>query len=249
MNTKLEREPVVEVAPLGSPVESEINIGAVPAGSNAQTSSRDVRCDGDPEDNGSNCSRPHEPVSPPTQPVKATIIKGSTKAELLGWAKETIDAGENSLRDAVEALALAQKDFNATQREIAEAVGRSASWVNRVLKWRRSGYRDYSPFGPTTKAGRVAHAQQRVKASKLRKPDATTTKMRADAKTSSSSVYTKTGKPSPAQAKGELIYAIRHWWPYTDNAGRIEVTAVFLKQKGVSVSGANDPSSTSGAIS
>jgi hypothetical protein len=119
-----------------------------------------------------NCLRPHEPASPPT-PVKATVIKGSTKADLLSYAKAAIDEGESLLRAAAEALALAQKDFNATQREIAEAVGRSASWVNRVLKWRRSGYKDYSP---TTKAGRVAHAQQRVKVSKPGKPDTTTTK-------------------------------------------------------------------------
>jgi hypothetical protein len=107
---------------------------------------------------------PHEPASSPT-PVTVTVTNGTMKAELLSRAKAAIEAG-GSPRDAAEALALAQKDFNATQREIGEAVGRSASWVNRLLKWRRSGYEECSPFGPTTRAGRVAHARQRTMASK-----------------------------------------------------------------------------------
>jgi hypothetical protein len=174
-------------------------------------------------------------ASPP-KPVTTTVTNRTTKAELLSRAKAAIEAGESSLRDAAEALARAQEDFNATQREIAEAVGRSASWVNRLLKWRQSGYKEYSPFGPTTKAGRVAHAQQRTKASKPRKPKATTTTTSADAETSSSSadVGTSTSrKPSPAEAKGNLMHAISHWWPYMDQAGKIEVTVFFFKQKGV----------------
>ena len=196
------------------------------------------------------CSPPHAPASPPR--VKPTVTKGSTKAELLSRAKAAIEAGESFLRDAAEALALAQKAFNASQREIAEAIGRSASWVNRLLKWRRSGYKEYSPFGPTTKAGRVAHAQQQAKASKLRKPEATTTKTPADAETSSSSVDAETStsrKPSPAEAKRNLMYAIRRWWPYMDHAGKVEITAFFLKQKGVPASGAIDLSRASSAIS
>jgi hypothetical protein len=31
----------------------------------------------------------------------------------------------------------------------------------------------------------------------------------------------------------------RHWWPYTDHAGKVEVTAFLFKQKGAPVSGAN----------
>jgi len=95
----------------------------------------------------------------------------TTKAELLSRAKAAIEAGEQSLQEAAEALGLAQEDHSATQREMAEAVGKSASWVNKLLKWRRSGYKDHSPFGPTTKKGRVEHAQQRAKVSKPRKAD------------------------------------------------------------------------------
>jgi hypothetical protein len=118
-------------------------------------------------------------VSPP-KPVTATVAIGTTKAEVLSRAKVAIEAGE-SPRDSAERLASVQENFRATQREIAEAVGRSAGWVNRLLKWRRSGYEEYSPFGPTTTAGRVARAQQRTKASMPRDPEATTTTTSADA--------------------------------------------------------------------
>jgi hypothetical protein len=181
----------------------------------------------------------------PLTPAIATVT--NTKAELLCRAKAAIEAGESSLRDAAEALALVQEKFNVTQREIAEAVGRSASWVNRLLKWRRSGYKEYSPFGPTTKAGRVAHAQQRTTTSRPGKPKAATTTTLADSETSSSSTDAETStsrKPSPAEAKGNLMYAISHWWPYMDEAGRVEVTDFFFKQKGVPLSGANDQSRT-----
>ncbi len=188
----------------------------------------------------------------PLRPVTAAFTTRPTKAELLSRAKAAIEAGESSLRDSAEALALAQSDFNATQREIAEAVDRSASWVSRLLKWRRSGYTEYSPFGPTTKAGRVAHAQQRAEASKPRKPKATTRTTSADAETSSSFADAGTStfrKPSPAEAKGNLMHAISRWWPYMDHAGKVEVTAFFFKQKGVPVSEANDRSCTSNAVS
>jgi hypothetical protein len=105
-----------------------------------------------------------EPDAPPT------AVNTTTKAELLNRAKAAIEDSEQSLHDAAEALGLAQEDHSATQREMAEAIGKSASWVNKLLKWRRSGYNDHSPFGPTTKRGRVEHAQQRAKPSKARKP-------------------------------------------------------------------------------
>jgi len=77
----------------------------------------------------------------------------TTKADLLSRAKDAIQAGDQSLREAADALARAQEDFNLTQREIAEAVGKSAAWVNQLLRWRREGCPG-SPFGPGSKAGR-----------------------------------------------------------------------------------------------
>jgi Homeodomain-like domain len=89
----------------------------------------------------------------------------TTKADL-SRAKDAIEAGDQSLHDAAEALALAQEDFKASQREIAEAVGKSPAWVNRLLRWRREGCVG-SPFGPGSKAGReqrkrVQSTEQRV---------------------------------------------------------------------------------------
>src|ERR1700724_3668348 len=69
----------------------------------------------------------------------STRSNGTTKAELLSRAKMAIEDGERSLRDAAEVLALAQKDFDATQREIAAAVGKSVAWVNRLLQWQKEG--------------------------------------------------------------------------------------------------------------
>lgn len=102
--------------------------------------------------------------------------KPMTKAELFSIAKIAIERGEDSWqegkkywREAAEAFARTERDFGATQRQMAKAVGRSASWVNRLLKWRRSGYKELSPFGPTTKEDRVAHAQQSATHAKSRK--------------------------------------------------------------------------------
>ena len=49
---------------------------------------------------------------------------------------------------------LAQKDFDATQREVAAAVGKSVAWVNRLLQWQKEGCPG-TPFGPGSKASRA----------------------------------------------------------------------------------------------
>ena len=56
-------------------------------------------------------------------------------SELLAQARKAIESGETSLREAAETVALAQQQ-GATQRQIANAVGKSAAWVNRLLQWR-----------------------------------------------------------------------------------------------------------------
>jgi hypothetical protein len=182
--------------------------------------------------------------------VDSTAPETTTKAELLNLAKAAIAAGEQHLRDAAEALARAQDDFKATQRELAEGVGRSAAWVCQLLKWRASGYREQSPFGPTTKAGRVSHAKQRAtsrgremgspggrghaKSSDLKSMPTTS----AEAGPSPQASLSASRNPSPAEAKGNLMYAITHWWPLMDNDGRVEVTEFFFKLKGVRVNAA-----------
>ena len=90
---------------------------------------------------------PAEPSACPAEIAGASrAANTTTKAELLERAKAAVEAGEQSLHDAAEALGLAEEDRSATQREMAEAVGKSASWVNKLLKWRRSGYKDHSPL-------------------------------------------------------------------------------------------------------
>jgi hypothetical protein len=88
-------------------------------------------------------------------PVPRPVLYGTTKAEVLNCAKAAVGSRAR-LRDIAERLACAHIDFHASQREIGRAIGRSASWVNRLLKWRQSGYEQCSPFGPTTRAGRTA---------------------------------------------------------------------------------------------
>ncbi len=92
-------------------------------------------------------------VSPP---MPRSALFGKTKAEVLSRARAAVEAGA-SRRHVAEMLACAQEDFHASQREIGREIGRSASTVNRLLKWRLSGYKQPSPFGPTTRAGRAAH--------------------------------------------------------------------------------------------
>ena len=76
-----------------------------------------------------------------------------TVGELLSRAKRDIESGEKSIRAAAEDIAAAQS-LGATQRQIADAIGKSIAWVNRLLQWRRGGYRDETPFGPGSKAAR-----------------------------------------------------------------------------------------------
>ena len=109
-------------------------------------------------------SEPVAPVSsPPTAsaasappPAPRTVLYGTTKAEVLSGTKAAVEAGAPP-RDIAERLACAQEDFHATQREMARAIGWSPSTVNRLLRWRQSGYSQRSHFGHTTRAARAAH--------------------------------------------------------------------------------------------
>jgi chemotaxis protein histidine kinase CheA len=86
--------------------------------------------------------------------------------ELLSRAKLAIESGETSLRNAAEDIASAQEK-GATQRQIAEAVGKSLGWVNRLRQWRKSGYLDDTAFGRQCRASRQrahrVHSTEQVK--------------------------------------------------------------------------------------
>jgi hypothetical protein len=80
--------------------------------------------------------------------AKQPIPKASGFPPKHGTAKKP--AATESINSAIE-------DHGASQKECATAVGKSETLV-------RDGYPDDSPFGPTTKAGRVAHAQEKSSA-------------------------------------------------------------------------------------
>ena len=177
--------------------------------------------------------------------IAPTGANTATKAELLSRAKAAIEIGERSLHEAAEALGVAQELHSATQREMAEAIGKSAAWINKLLKWRRSGYKDHSPFGPTTKRERVEHAQHQAKASKPRSA-ATETGDAYDPETSAAKRKAGYAKQEPMRnlrspakewfpksrppprRRGGLICALDQWWPHLDDAGRREVIDHFL---------------------
>jgi hypothetical protein len=96
-----------------------------------------------------------EPIALVSSPPTASVLYGTTKAEVLSGTKAAVEA-RAPRREIAERLACAE-DFHATQREMARAIGWSPGTVSRLLRWRRSGYSQPSPFGPTTRAARAAH--------------------------------------------------------------------------------------------
>jgi hypothetical protein len=120
-------------------------------------------------------------------------------AQLLSRARQKIDSGVVSLRGAAEDLAAAV-DQGATQREIAKAVGKSVGWVNGLLKWRKCGYPDDTPFGPQSKASREgARVQATERTQKTKKSDA-----RSDqAEAAAAHARAETAKAEAAKARAD----------------------------------------------
>ena len=101
-------------------------------------------------------SEPSRDLENATDELSITLAE--TVPALLAKAKEEIESGETRLKLAAACIAVAS-ERGATQRVIADAVGKSPAWVNRLLKWRAAGYAD-TPFGPQSKVSR-AHVQAR----------------------------------------------------------------------------------------
>jgi hypothetical protein len=118
--------------------------------------------------------------------------------ELLSRAKDAIESGETSLHSAAEDIAAAQAQ-GATQRQIAEAVGKSAAWVNRLLAWRQSGYRDGTAFGPQAKASR--ERAKCVQSNEQKKQNPTTTSEQVQA--AAARARAETAKDEAAKAKAD----------------------------------------------
>jgi hypothetical protein len=92
-------------------VESETKVAAAIAGPNGETSSPDVRKDGDHEDVASidtlprDCSPPYQPTTLPT-PVKAKGPNGSTQTELLPYAEAATREAVGSQTESTPAGAI-----------------------------------------------------------------------------------------------------------------------------------------------
>jgi hypothetical protein len=137
--------------------------------------------------------------------VASSATNTPSEEELLSRAKDAVEAGEQSLRDAAEALGIAQELHGTTQAEMARAIGKSEAWASYLLRWRRSGYKDDSPFGPKTKAGRLKHAEDRV-ASGTSKPRKSRNRS-PDAAQETSHLAELPGRAPAISAKVEVIRA------------------------------------------
>jgi hypothetical protein len=173
-------------------------------------------------------------------------VNTPSKEELFNRAKGAVEAGEQSLRDAAEALSVAQELHGASQAEMARAIGKSEAWVSQLLRWRKSGYSGDSPFGPTTKAGRLKHAKDRAAsgASKPRKPREADTEPHSDAgeveadlarretecgnqevDSTTTRMSRRPRSPECANALDEFKFAVDHWFGRMDHDGRREAVA------------------------
>src|SRR5262245_15490815 len=81
--------------------------------------------------------------------------------EAIDLARQAIATSERNLRLAADYLAFAE-ERGKTQRQMAQGVGKSAAWVNRLLQWHRSGYQEDTPFGPQTQV-RDARREERIR--------------------------------------------------------------------------------------
>jgi len=100
-------------------------------------------------------NRPKTFAASSSNPALRKAAFGTTKAEVLTYAKARLEAGA-SPREVAEILACAHEDFHASRRESGRTVGRHHTWVSRLLRWHRDGCKPPGPFGPTTRAGRAA---------------------------------------------------------------------------------------------
>ena len=170
----------------------------------------------------------------------------TTKADLLSRAKAAIEAGDQSMREAAEALAVAQELHGASQSEMARTIGKSEAWVSLLLQWRRTGYKAESPFGPTTKVDRLKHAKGRAasgvsKPRKPRKPKATAAADDSTAAASETGADTsRTASPASACDDAKLLaefrFAVDHWLSRMSYEAKCEAVSYVLKKSGVRVS-------------
>ena len=111
-------------------------------------------------------------------------------------ARQAIESGENKFREAAEYLAEARK-LGASQRESAKAIGKSAMWVNGLLKWHDGGYKTDCAFpNPRYSSPRV---QSTVRKNEPKKPPRPAT--------SAEQAQAQTAKAEAQRAKAEAAKA------------------------------------------
>jgi hypothetical protein len=120
--------------------------------------------------------------------------------EAILLARSAIAAADRNLKTAADLLAVAAEQGK-TQRQMAEGVGKSAAWVNRLLQWRREGYPEDTPFGAQSQERDERHDERvREQASEsCSGPEQTEQKHRASRSRSSSSRRSR----SPGQSLSE----------------------------------------------
>ena len=84
--------------------------------------------------------------------AKQKAAREAAAAEALKSFKSEIAVNDKSIRKATSYLIKAL-DHGATQRGAAEAVGKSVSWVNRLVKWAKADYPAWGRSQPTAKHG------------------------------------------------------------------------------------------------
>ena len=175
------------------------------------------------------------------------MANAPTEAELLDRAKAAVEANDQSLHDAAEALAETRELHGTSQAEMARAIGKSEAWVSKLLKWSRAGYKAESPFGPRTKAGRLEHAKDRSAsdASKPRKARNARTqpKVAADGATASAErrkaenaerydEQPETAIPTERSPLVEFKATVDCLFPKMDDAAKGEAVAYAIAQGG-----------------
>jgi len=131
-----------------------------------------------------------------------------TIADHIEQTKHCIAQGESSMQQAAEHIADAMRlDNRLTQRVVAERIGKSAAWVNGLIRWKFEGYKSETPFGPQAKASRKKAAA--VQATK-RAPERVTPerllrdKARAERDTAKANASEARAKAAEAKHKAKL---------------------------------------------
>jgi hypothetical protein len=106
----------------------------------------------------------------PSFPKRTQGVTMASIINLLDKAKDAIAAGESSYRKAADLIAQAQES-GATQKQIAERLGRSRAWITFLLAWRKSGYRG-SAFERSNRA-RVSSQTRQCKPERATAPPTT----------------------------------------------------------------------------